>query len=146
VSRVKSAEIRFYFDADILGLAHILVRLRSDVTYPGDAGGLVHKRQRPPCPITTVKTEDDVWIPEVTKRGWLVITRDSKIQLRRREIQAVREHGARMVALAGDEAKSTFAQMEVLMCRWRNVVGCLDQQGPFIYSATRTSFRRVSLD
>lgn len=51
-----------------------------------------------------------------------------------------------MVALSGDEARSTFAQLEVLMCRWRNVVGCLDQQGPFIYSATRTSFRPVSLD
>jgi hypothetical protein len=35
VSSVKSAEIRFYIDADILGLAHVLIGLRPDVTYPG---------------------------------------------------------------------------------------------------------------
>jgi hypothetical protein len=48
VSRVKPAEIRFYLDADILGLAHVLVGLRPDVTYSGDPGGVMHKRLRPP--------------------------------------------------------------------------------------------------
>jgi hypothetical protein len=31
--------VRFYFDADVLGLAKVMVQLRSDVTYPGDPGG-----------------------------------------------------------------------------------------------------------
>jgi len=146
VSRVKPAEIRFYIDADILGLARVLVGLRPDVTYPGDPGGVVHKRQRPPCPVTTPHTDDDVWIPEVTKHGWLIITRDSMIQVHRREILAVREHGARMVALAGSDAKSTFDQLEILMCRWRDVLRCLEHDGPFICTATRTRFRPVSLD
>lgn len=146
MSRVKPAEVRFYLDADVLGLAHILIQLRPDVMYPGDPGGVVHKRQRPPCVITEVKTQDDVWIPKVTSRGWLIITRDSKIQVRRRELQAVREHGARLIALAGPGAQSTFAQLEILMCRWRDIVACLDQQGPFIYAATRTSFRPIPLD
>jgi PIN like domain len=138
VSRVKPAEVRFYLDADILGVAKILSVLRPDVTYPGDPGGVVHKRERPPCPITTPKINDEVWIPEVTAHGWLIITRDSKIQLRRREINAVREHSARMVALSGTEAYSTFDQLEILMCQWRAIVRCLDQKGPFIYSANRT--------
>jgi len=43
-------------------------------------------------------------IPEVTARGWLIITRDSNISVNRAEIAAVRESGARMVALAGKEA------------------------------------------
>jgi hypothetical protein len=35
----KPAIVRFYVDADVLGLAKILVQVRSDVTYPGDPGG-----------------------------------------------------------------------------------------------------------
>lgn len=35
---VQPAEIRFYFDADVLGLAKVVVRFRPDVTYPGDPG------------------------------------------------------------------------------------------------------------
>jgi hypothetical protein len=30
--------VRFYFDADVLGLAKVMVMLRSDMTYPGDPG------------------------------------------------------------------------------------------------------------
>lgn len=146
MSRIKTAQVRFYFDADVLGVAHVLAGLRPDVTFPGDPGGVVHKRERPPCMITSVKISDDMWIPQVTKRDWLIITRDSKIQIRRREILAVRESGARMVALAGDDAISAFDQLEVLMCRWRDVLRCLDQDGPFIYAATRTSFRPIPLD
>jgi hypothetical protein len=40
-----AAQVRYYIDADLLGLAKILVQLRSDVTYPGDPGGIVHRRQ-----------------------------------------------------------------------------------------------------
>ena len=36
----KPATIRFYVDADTLGLAHILTKLRYDVTCPGDPGGV----------------------------------------------------------------------------------------------------------
>ncbi len=42
------------------------------------------------------------------------------------------------VTLAGDEAVNTFCQLEVLMCQWRHVVKLLDEDGPFIYSLTRT--------
>lgn len=145
MSRIKAAEVRFYLDADVLGVAHVLAGLRSDVTYPGDPGGVVHKRQRPACPIRSVATKDDVWIPKVTALGWLIITRDSKIQVHRREIEAVRENGARMVALAGEDAISTFDQLEVLMCRWRDITRCLGEPGPFIYAATRHGFRPIDL-
>ena len=64
----KPATIRFYVDADVLGFAKILVQMRSDVTYPGDPGGVVKGRKlRPPCPITNPGTPDRVWIPETAK-------------------------------------------------------------------------------
>lgn len=41
--------IRFYLDADLLGLAKLLVSVRADVTYPGDPGGVgVDGVTRPP--------------------------------------------------------------------------------------------------
>jgi hypothetical protein len=43
----KPANVRFYFDADVLGLAKALANLRPDITFPGDPGGLIHRRRRP---------------------------------------------------------------------------------------------------
>jgi len=146
VTRARPATVRFYFDADILGLAKVVARLRSDVTYPGDPGGTVHKRERPACPITTTGTLDPEWIPVVAARGWLIITRDSRIQERRAELDAVHDHGARMVALAGKEATGTWAQLEVLMTQWRAIERLLDQPAPLVRSAARTSLRAVPLN
>ena len=66
--------VRFYVDADTLGLAHALCRIRGDVTYPGDQGGRVKKTVRPACVITDPETKDDVWLPIVANAGWLIIT------------------------------------------------------------------------
>jgi hypothetical protein len=63
----------------------------------------------------------------------------------RAEIAAVRDNGARMVTLAGDEAIGTWAQLEVLLTQWRAVERLLNAPGPFVYSATRTSLRPVDL-
>ncbi|GAA3730465.1 hypothetical protein GCM10022225_10300 [Plantactinospora mayteni] len=145
MSRTKPAEVRFYVDADLLGLAHVLAGLRPDVTYPGDPGAVIHKRQRPPCPIVSPAVKDPEWIPEVARRGWLIITRDRHIQEHHLEIGAVRDHGARMVALTGEDARSVFAQLEVVMCRWRDIERCASEPPPFIHTATRTTMRRLPL-
>jgi PIN domain-containing protein len=76
---------------------------------------------------------------------WLIITRDSNIAVNRAEIAAVRDHNARMVALAGREAIGTWAQLEVLLTQWRRIEALLGEPGPFIYSATRTTFKPVDL-
>jgi hypothetical protein len=145
VSRTKPAEVRFYVDADLLGLGHVLASLRPDATYPGDPGAVIHKRRRPPCPITSPAVKDHVWIPEVARRGWLILTRDRHIQEHRLEIAAVRDHSARMVALTAEDARSVFDQLEVVMCRWRDLARCLLEPPPFIYAATRTRLRKIPL-
>jgi hypothetical protein len=141
----KPATVRFYCDADVLGLAKILTSLRSDVTYPGDPGGVVHKRQRPPCSIDDPETKDHIWIPETARQGWLIITRDSHIQDHRAEIEAVRTSEARMVALASDEAFGTWEQLEIVMSQWRAIERKLKEPGPFIYAASRSALRPVPL-
>lgn len=144
--RARPARVRYYIDADLLGLAKILIQVRTDVTYPGDPGGPVKGgRVRDPCTVADPATLDYVWIPEASRQGWLIITRDRHIQDRPAEIEAVRASGARMINLAADDAIGTFAQFEVLLCQWRRIEALLEEKGPFIYSATRTSFRRIEL-
>lgn len=142
--RVKAATVRFYIDADLLGLAKVLADLRNDVTFPGDRGGIIFRKQRPPCPIQPGALDVE-WLPETARRQWLVITRDRNIQQHTREIASVRDHGARMVVLTGADARGKFEQLEVVMCRWRDIVRCLDERGPFIYQASRTRFTPVDL-
>jgi len=143
---VKPAEVRYYIDADVLGLAKVLAALRPDVTYPGDPGATIHKRTRAACPITKVHTDDDEWIPVVAENGWLVITRDARISTSTREIAIVKEHGARLVAIAGKEGKSTWPQLEIVLANWRRIEGLLNLPGPFIYTATRTALAKQPLD
>ena len=88
---------------------------------------------------------DSDWIPVVAGAGWLIITRDRHIQDHRAEIAAVRDHGAKMVALSGADAVDTWSQLEIVMSQWRAIVALADTDGPFIYAATRTSRRPVDL-
>jgi PIN like domain len=142
----KPAPVQFYIDADVLGLAKILVQVRGDVTYPGDPGGKVKGgRIRAPCPITDMAAPDDVWIPETARQEWLIITRDRHIQEHRAEIAAVKSSGARLVTLAGAEAVDTFHQLEALMCNWRPIVRLRERPGPFICIVTRTTLRELPL-
>ena len=111
----RAAQVRFYVDADILGLGKILASLRNDVTYPGDPGAVIYKRHRAPCPIASPDVLDTDWIPEVAARGWLIVTRDSMIIQNRNEIAAIRENNAKMVALNQRDAQTKWGQLEVFM-------------------------------
>lgn len=142
----KLAQVRFYVDADILGLAKALASLRSDVTYPGMPGGdKVGGRLREACPIASTATKDTVWIPETAARGWLILTRDSAIQGNRPEVQAVRESGARMIAMSGKDAVRTWDQLALVMKRWNKIEALLEKDGPYIYTLSQSSFRSVPL-
>jgi hypothetical protein len=143
---VRPAEVRFYFDADVLGLAKVIAGLRNDATYPGDPGATIHRRARPACLISDPATPDRVWIPDVAGQGWLIVTRDSRIQDHRAEISAVREHGAKMVALTGKDARSTWQQLEVFMRQWRGIEDLAESSGPFIWRATRSGMSRIMLN
>lgn len=140
---MRPADVRFYVDADILGLGKLLGALRSDVTYPGDPGVTLHKRTRPACIITTPRTKDPIWIPVVSQQGLLIVTRDSKIQQHRAEIAAVVENRGRMVALSSPDAATVWGQLEVIMTQWRRIEELTELPGPFIYTATRTSLVKI---
>ncbi|MEU8816538.1 hypothetical protein [Actinoplanes sp. NPDC048796] len=86
-----------------------------------------------------------LWRAAVARNRWLILTRDRHIRENLREIEAVRTFGARMIPLSGPEARGTFEQLEIIMIPWRSIGRLLDDPGPFIYTATRTSLRAVPL-
>ena len=138
------ARTRFYLDADVLGLAKLLVQIRSDVTYPGDPGGLCPDgRLRPPCVVSTPATLDDEWLPVVAQAGWVVITKDSAIGRSRRLRDLANQHGSRLVAIAARGKMRTWDHLVVVAAVWERIEELYDLPGPWMYRATRSRLTRV---
>ncbi len=135
--------IRYYVDADIIGLGKLLVQIRADVTYAGDPGGRgIDKRLRPPSPIAPGALDPD-WILNVAGLGWIVITRDRHMLSRPAERQEIVQSKARHIRLDPSKKQlSKWDQLEILMIRWRSIEAVVDQPGPWVYAATRTQLRR----
>lgn len=143
----KTADVRFYFDADILGLAHTVCALRPDCTYPGDRGAKIKRQVRPPCIIRDPGTKDRDWIPEVARLGWVAITRDSDIQSHLSLLHLVKEYELRLVTLTGpDAAGGPWRQLGIIVPQWPNIELLATRPGPVVVAATRTGFRHVDVD
>ena len=138
MARTRS-QARWYVDADTLGLAHVLVRARPDVTYCGDSGER-HKQTwtLEPCVIQDTETADEVWIPAVTRAGLAIITRDKSIETRTHEKDQVLKAGARMFAITSDANLDIWGLTVVVVTRWRDMEDAAEEPGPYIYRVTRT--------
>lgn len=138
--------LRWYIDADTLGLAKILIQLRLDVTYPGDDGLRPHlRRELSPCVVQDPATKDEIWIPTVAKAGLAIITRDRRIQDRVSEKDMVVASNARMFAITSKEQLDGWGLLEVVVSQWRAMENAAEEHGPFIYSMTRTSLTKINL-
>lgn len=138
---------RWYVDADTLGLAHVLIRARTEVTYPGDEGKRHTEKWRlPPCVISDPATHDDVWIPAVTRAGLAIITRDKHIATRTAEINALIAARGRMFAITVPEKLHTWDLLSIAVARWQDFEDALDEDGPFIYSVTWTTMSKLDLE
>ena len=135
--------IRFYFDADIIGLGKLIVQVRADVTYAGDRGGIgIDRKVRPASPVVPEELDPD-WIPKIAALGYIVITRDRHMLSRPAEREEIGRVGARHVRLDPSKRQlSKWDQLEILMFRWRSIEAIAHQPGPWIYAATRTRLRK----
>lgn len=52
-------------------------------------------------------TEDAVWLPDVGRRGWVVLTKDKRMRFRLTEQIAIVKHGVRAFALTSGNMKAT---------------------------------------
>ncbi len=140
---MKSAAVRYYFDADILGLAKVVAALRPDITYPGAPEQVVKNRLRPACEITSTDTADRIWIPTIAAAGIAAITRDSRIERHPSEQAAVINSNARLFALHPDQAVTVWSQLELIMRQWRKIEHLARQPGPYMYKVSRSRVRRI---
>ena len=137
--------IRFYFDADLIGLGKLLVQVRTDVTYAGDPGGVgIDGRPRPSSPVAPGSRDVD-WISVCAANDWIVITKDRHMATRPAERQLIVGSQARHVRIEGPPAQRKLRkwdQLEILVGQWRAIERVTTQPGPWIYVATRTRLRQ----
>jgi len=135
---------RWYVDADTLGLAHVLIRARPDVTYPGD-DGIRHRPAwcMPPCVVSDPATRDDVWIPLAASAGMAIITRDKHIATRTAEKAEVLAASARMFAITTPGNLRTWDLLAVVVAQWEKLESAALEPGPYIYSVTRSAMSKI---
>jgi predicted nuclease of predicted toxin-antitoxin system len=78
------------------------------------------------------KHKDVDWIPEVTDRGWVIMTKDKNIRRKREELEALRAAGARVFALTSGNI--TAEDMVELLLEHREAMEkCVSSQpAPFV--------------
>lgn len=86
---------------------------------------------------------DEVWISEVGRHGWIVITKDKAISRRPVELQAVVAANVRMFSLSsgnmtGDEMASAFVDNRLKMGRFIK-----DHPAPFIARVSKSGVALV---
>ena len=51
-------------------------------------------------------TKDEVWLDEVGRKGWIVLTKDDQIRYHRTEVEAIKHSGARVIILPRGNIKA----------------------------------------
>ena len=110
------------------------------MTYCGDSGTRHKKKDSlPPCEIQDTATPDEIWIPEVTKAGLAIITRDKHIETRSHQKAVVLASGARMFAITSEGQLDNWGLLEVVVTQWRAMESVAKKDGPWIYAVTRSA-------
>lgn len=89
--------------------------------------------------------DDQVWLPEAARRGWVILTRDKRIRRRPIEKQALMGSGARAFVLSsGNMRGQEMADLLVAnLHKIERVV--LNTNPPFVAVVTRTAVQVVEL-
>lgn len=104
----QSGDARFFVDENLLGVGKALVAARSDVVYPG-------YRHFPDVKLGALDTE---WMPVVSKRDLVVISRDKRIRTRHAEQALFRSLSLRAVWIAGKKDLTNWDCLCLLVKRW----------------------------
>lgn len=132
----EAGQVRFYFDANLIGVARGFAHLREDVTYPTAPG----------CPVTEFKAPDEVWVPIVAAEGWAVIMRDKRVRKRPAEWQAFVDAGAVAFVLTGAGQMRKWGIAELLVRHWESMEETLAAtERPAMYSVTKKGVDVISL-
>lgn len=81
--------------------------------------------------------DDAVWLPEVTRRGWIVLSGDRRIRTRPQNIQAVMSAGARVFVLLRKHTRNHLIARNFLNTLPRIEELLAQEAAPFIASVGR---------
>lgn len=81
--------------------------------------------------------KDEVWIPAVTKKGWIIVTSDQKIETDPLSRLAVIESRAKVFVLEENNSRAPYWAAAILVSRERMYELCHDSDGPFFINLHR---------
>ncbi len=81
---------------------------------------------------------DYVWLTEVSRRGWMVFTKDKRIKHRVAELHAVVSSGAMVFTLSGGSVKGGEMAQIFVNAMPKIVLYASENSGPFIVRVGRT--------
>lgn len=88
--------------------------------------------------------EDHIWLTEVSKRSWVVLTKDQRLRYRPLEISALRASSARVFVLIAGNLKGSeiAATFEAALSRIERILA--NRPGPFIARISKDALVTVS--
>jgi hypothetical protein len=116
----KPGQIRFYADESFLGTGKALTIARDDVVHVG------HPLVLPQLPMGVL---DPDWMPEVAKRGWIVLARDRRIRTKPAELAAFKAHGLRVFWIAGKKDLTNWGNLVRMVRRWDEMESIIASRG-----------------
>lgn len=88
--------------------------------------------------------EDERWIEDASRRGWVVFAKDQRIRRRPAEKAAIQRHGARCFYITRGDLRSAEMADRFLRNIDEIATACMDS-GPFIYAVHLTRIERMTL-
>jgi hypothetical protein len=111
----------YFTDENVLGLGKLLRRSgRTDVVYPGHED----------LPEVPLGTRDLDWMPVISRRGLVVVTRDRRIRSRPAELRAYHERGLRSVWLGAKQDMGPADQLELFLAHEARLQREIIKRGP----------------
>ena len=85
---------------------------------------------------------DDIWIGEVTRRGWVILMKDDKIRTKPRERDALVRSGARAFCLTNAHLRGVV-MAELLVAQRGKIIRLSSKPGPFVYGVYPEGVKRL---
>lgn len=129
--------LRFFADESALGVGKALEMARKDVIHPG----------HPLLPEVPLGTPDTDWIPQVSARGLIVISRDRHIRSKPAELQLLHQRALRVFWLAGRKDLSNWGYLVRLVRRWDDIEERIRIRGPgpWFYAVNESNLAEITL-
>ncbi len=82
-------------------------------------------------------TDDEEWIPKVAERGWVILSKDERIQSRPHEVHAVKASGAALFVLRARNMNGDAMVAAYLAALSKIEKYASSRRRPFIYRVSR---------